>query len=150
MSSNLNIMTFACAYAHPDMNMNEPRGAFDVSWHNPPFQEQHKGDWPAWLILNGAAQTLSAHGHTSCAAVEIKKIVIWQVLKEAGQSFLYSSNGKMRLLILWGLHLFSVSLSLIPQGFMSHYNPMTREFHFLYSFIRASLFIYLFAIVQII
>lgn len=41
-----------------------------------------------WAELPGP----SAHRHAYCAAEEIKKIVIWKVSKEAGQSSFYSSK----------------------------------------------------------
>lgn len=48
--------------------------------------------------------------------------------------FFILASREFRLLILQGLHLFSVSLSLIPLGFMNHGNPTGSEFNFFFPF----------------
>lgn len=58
-------------FPHIQTHVNVPRGAFNGSWHNPPFQEQHK----RWLVcLVDSDRSSQAPVHTVTLTVQQKKL----------------------------------------------------------------------------
>lgn len=70
---HLYIMTFShtCTHIQTHTHRNVPHEAFNGSWHNPPFQEQHKR---RLICLVGSERSSQAPVHTVTPTVQQKKL----------------------------------------------------------------------------